>query len=82
MRYFITFAYDGTDFHGSQSQPNGNTVQDELEAAFATILREAVRLVFAGRTDAGVHALAQVAHFDADLDLSEYKMQESLYQIF
>ena len=64
MRYFITFAYDGTDFHGSQSQPNGNTVQDELEAAFATILRETVRLVFAGRTDAGVHAEKMVAHFD------------------
>ena len=66
MRYFITFAYNGTDFHGSQSQPNGNTVQSELEAAFATILREAVPLTFAGRTDAGVHAEKMVAHFDWD----------------
>ena len=64
MRYFITFAYNGTDFHGSQSQPNGNTVQAELEATFATILREAVPLTFAGRTDAGVHAEKMVAHFD------------------
>ena len=39
MRFFITFAYDGTSFHGSQTQPNGNTVQAEMEAAFATILR-------------------------------------------
>ena len=66
MRYFITFAYNGTDFHGSQTQPNGNTVQAELEAAFATILRESVPLTFAGRTDAGVHAEKMVAHFDFD----------------
>lgn len=64
MRYFITFAYKGTDFHGSQSQPNGNTVQAEMEKAFATILREPVALTFAGRTDAGVHAEKMVAHFD------------------
>lgn len=64
MRYFITFSYLGTDFHGSQTQPNGNTVQSEMEAAFATILREPVALTFAGRTDAGVHAEKMVAHFD------------------
>lgn len=64
MRYFITFAYRGTDFHGSQTQPNGNTVQAELETAFATVLREPVPLTFAGRTDAGVHAEKMVAHFD------------------
>ena len=64
MRYFITFTYRGTDFHGSQTQPNGNTVQAEMEAAFATILREPVSLTFAGRTDAGVHADKMVAHFD------------------
>ena len=64
MRYFITFSYRGTDFHGSQTQPNGNTVQAEMEAAFATILREPVALTFAGRTDAGVHAEKMIAHFD------------------
>ena len=64
MRYFVTFTYRGTDFHGSQSQPNGNTVQAEMEAAFATILREPIALTFAGRTDAGVHAEKMVAHFD------------------
>ena len=66
MRYFITFAYDGTSFHGSQTQPNGNTVQAEMEAAFATILRQPVALTFAGRTDAGVHADKMVAHFDLE----------------
>lgn len=64
MRYFIVFSYDGTSFHGSQTQPNGNTVQAEMEAAFATILRRRVALTFAGRTDAGVHAEMMVAHFD------------------
>ena len=66
MRYFIEFSYNGTDFHGSQTQPNGNTVQAEMEAAFATILRAPVALTFAGRTDAGVHAEKMVAHFDSD----------------
>lgn len=64
MRYFISFAYRGTDFHGSQTQPNGETVQSELELAISTILRERVPLVFAGRTDSGVHAEMMVAHFD------------------
>lgn len=66
MRYFITFTYRGTDFHGSQTQPNGNTVQAEMEKAFATILRTPVALTFAGRTDAGVHADKMVAHFDVE----------------
>ena len=69
MRYFIEFAYRGTDFHGSQSQPNGNTVQAEMEAAFATILRKPVALTFAGRTDAGVHAEKMMAHFDVEKEL-------------
>ena len=69
MRYFITFSYNGTDFHGSQTQPNGNTVQAEMEAAVATILRLPVALTFAGRTDAGVHAEKMVAHFDVDKEL-------------
>ena len=69
MRYFITFSYCGTDFHGSQTQPNGITVQETMETAFATILRSPVSLTFAGRTDAGVHAEAMVAHFDFDTPL-------------
>ena len=69
MRYFVTFSYCGTDFHGSQTQPNGNTVQAEMEAAFAIILREPIALTFAGRTDAGVHAEKMVAHFDVSKPL-------------
>ena len=66
MRYFVSFAYNGTNYHGSQSQPNGLTVQSVMEEAFATILRTPVPLTFAGRTDAGVHAEHMVAHFDAE----------------
>ena len=56
MRYFIQFAYNGTDFHGSQIQPNGITVQEVLESSLHTLLRVPIALTFAGRTDAGVHA--------------------------
>lgn len=69
MRYFIRFSYRGTAFHGSQVQPNGHTVQAELEQAMATILRQPISLVFAGRTDAGVHAENMVAHFDIKTSL-------------
>ena len=67
MRYFIEFAYKGTYYHGSQFQPNGVTVQGVMEDAFLTILRQHVGLVFAGRTDAGVHAMQMFAHFDLDV---------------
>lgn len=66
MRYFVTFAYCGTDFHGSQTQPNGITVQEVMENAFSTILRVPVALTLAGRTDAGVHAEMMTAHFDCE----------------
>jgi tRNA pseudouridine38-40 synthase len=57
----LTIEYDGTDFCGWASQPGQRTVQAELEAALATVLRRPVSLTVAGRTDAGVHAWAQVA---------------------
>ena len=68
MRYFIEFAYKGTHYHGSQVQPNGVTVQGVMQDAFATILRLPVALTFAGRTDAGVHAMQMFAHFDLDVE--------------
>ncbi len=64
MKIAIGIEYDGSCFHGWQSQLSGNTVQDYLERALASIAGEQVRLTAAGRTDAGVHALAQVAHFE------------------
>ena len=66
MRYFTEFAYNGTNFHGSQRQPNGITVQEVLEDAFSTVMRQQVALTFAGRTDAGVHAEQMFAHFDLE----------------
>lgn len=64
MRIALCLEYDGAAFHGWQSQPHGNTVQDALEAALGSVAGERIRTHAAGRTDAGVHALAQVAHFD------------------
>ena len=64
MRYFIKFSYLGTEFHGSQRQPNGITVQETMESALKMIFREEISLTFAGRTDAGVHAREMYAHMD------------------
>ena len=65
-RYFVTFAYDGTNYHGWQIQPNGNSVQEELQKALSTLLRESIEVVGAGRTDAGVHARHMAAHFETE----------------
>jgi tRNA pseudouridine38-40 synthase len=65
QRIALGLEYDGRAFRGWQTQPGGNTVQDHLEAALAAIHGAPVRTTTAGRTDAGVHASAQVAHFDA-----------------
>jgi len=69
QRYFITLSYDGTAYHGWQIQPNGNSVQAELQRALGTILREEIQITGAGRTDTGVHARTMVAHFDIDRQL-------------
>ncbi len=64
-RFRLTLAYDGRPFAGWQSQPSGQTVQDTLERALLKILPDLpLRVLASGRTDAGVHALGQVVHFD------------------
>jgi tRNA pseudouridine38-40 synthase len=73
QRYFIYLAYEGTNYHGWQVQPNGVSVQECLQKALSTLLRVETEVVGAGRTDAGVHAKLMVAHFDSekeDLDLA------------
>lgn len=71
MRYFIEFAYQGTHYHGWQSQPNTKTVQETLTKALSILLKKPLELVGAGRTDAGVHARQMYAHFDIDNTLDE-----------
>jgi len=63
-RLKLTVAYDGAQFAGWQSQSHRNTIQDHVERAFERVLDKQVRVHGAGRTDAGVHALAQCAHVD------------------
>ncbi len=64
-RLALTLAYDGSRFNGWQTQPGGEAAQDVLERALAAIAGQPVATICAGRTDAGVHALRQVVHFDA-----------------
>lgn len=78
MRYKITIEYDGTDLVGWQKQKDGQSVQEYLERAINGFSHHTTEVFGAGRTDAGVHALAQVAHFDLPLELTEYKMHESI----
>ncbi len=82
MRYFVWFSYDGMAYHGWQIQPNGNSVQAELQRALSTLLREEISVTGAGRTDAGVHARQMVAHFDfsvaIDLEQLAYKLNRIL----
>ncbi len=64
MRFFIELAYRGTNFHGWQRQPNAHTVQEAIESALSTLLRQPTEIVGCGRTDTGVHSSFYVAHFD------------------
>jgi len=61
--YVMIIAYDGTDFSGWQKQVHSHSIQESIETALHTITKESVRLIGSGRTDAGVHARGQVAHF-------------------
>ena len=71
MRYKITLSYDGSGFCGWQSQKSGGSIQDAVEFALEKLTGIKTRVTASGRTDAGVHALAQVAHFDIEKDLTE-----------
>lgn len=64
MRIILVLEYDGSRYCGWQSQPDGCSIQDALETALSKIAKEKIRVITAGRTDAGVHALYQVVHFD------------------
>ena len=72
MRLALGISYNGQSYEGWQSQPSGRTVQDRLEAALSEFATQPISTVCAGRTDAGVHALMQVVHFDARVRREEF----------
>jgi len=76
--YRITLAYDGTCYSGWQVQPNATSIQAKVEEALKIILRKELRVIGSGRTDAGVHALGQVAHFHCDDILDLHRLLRSL----
>ena len=79
MRYLITFAYDGSGYKGYQKQPKKKTIQGELEKALKTINNDTkVEVHASGRTDAGVHAHNQKAHFDLDINITPNNLQKAL----
>lgn len=71
MRYFIKFSYSGKNYFGYQIQPREISVQEVLEKALSTILRENIKTTGAGRTDTGVHAKQFFAHFDTEKPIDE-----------
>ncbi len=77
-RYKLTLEYDGGPFQGWQRQDNGPSVQGALEAAIFKLSGETVTVTGAGRTDSGVHALGQVAHFDLEKSFTADKVRDAL----
>lgn len=71
MRYFVQLSYKGTNFHGWQIQPNAVSVQEVLNKAFSTVMRQPIDLTGAGRTDTGVHASFFIAHFDVNDEIED-----------
>ena len=80
-RIKITLAYDGTDFHGWQVQPGLDTIQGALEAVMASIEGKPVQVAGSGRTDAGVHALAQVAAFSLENPIPAYNLRKAINRL-
>jgi tRNA pseudouridine38-40 synthase len=77
-RYKLTVEYDGTPYVGWQRQENGHAVQNAIELAFKKFCGEDLTLGAAGRTDAGVHATAQVVHVDLTKDWDAGKVRDAV----
>jgi tRNA pseudouridine38-40 synthase len=78
FRIRLDISYDGTGYGGFQTQKNAPTIQDELEKALAVIYKQPLRIAGAGRTDAGVHARGQVAHYDAPFEIPAVRLPAAL----
>ena len=78
MRYLMTFSYDGTNFYGYQKQKNKRTVQDEIENVLSKINDKKISISASGRTDAGVHAINQKAHFDSSNEYDTDRLKHSM----
>ena len=78
FRYKIILAYDGTNYGGWQVQPNATSIQFLVQQALSTILRVQTHVSGSGRTDAGVHALAQTAHFNSEAPIDTHRLLASL----
>jgi tRNA pseudouridine38-40 synthase len=74
----LTIEYDGTHYHGWQIQPNGPSIQQAIESAINTMTHQQIRLLGSGRTDAGVHAIGQVANFICETRISDGEFQKGL----
>ena len=79
-KYKLTIEYDGTDFVGWQSQENGKSIQQSVEEAIIKLSNEQVTVFGAGRTDSGVHATGQVAHFEILKDFKEDNIRDGINQ--
>ena len=78
MRYFIELSYNGRAYHGWQNQPNAISVQEVLEDALSTLLKEEITIVGAGRTDSGVHAKQMYAHFST---VNKFSLEKLIYKL-
>ena len=78
MRYKATIEYDGSCFFGWQRQPDRISIQERLEIALLPLSKTLTTIHGAGRTDTGVHAIAQVAHFDLDKDIDTFVIQQCM----
>ncbi len=78
MRYFLEISYNGSTFHGWQIQPNAISVQETIEDALKTLLKEEIKIVGAGRTDTGVHARHMCAHFDYEKNFGLVELKNNL----
>ena len=78
MRILLTIEYDGTDYCGWQIQPNGKTVEEEIETALFRLTGEKISVTGSGRTDSGVHAAGQAAHFDTQSKIPSERFSYAL----